>query len=346
MAVPLPTAGTCEPLATARVEVGIVGSAESVSAAETPGPREDASPPDPFPRAGATVAGFRLVEELGRGAFGCVFLAHQGELSGRPVAVKIARDIFGESQKLAQLQHANIVPIYSYHTVGPLQAVCMPFVGRTTLAAVVAAINGRKDLPQSGRELKSTLNRQGSETFPSTASAPADPSQPPAPMPAAAPAAGDTAAGWDKLDGLSFVEGVLWLAAQLADGLAHAHRRGILHRDLKPANVLLTDDGRAMLLDFNLAEDVKTRTATDRAAVGGTLPYMAPAGTRSPAASASSARSPRPCSPTGSGRLPTRGRSTGPFPRRSRPSSTSVSPRIRSTGINRPNTCGTTSTVT
>ena len=55
-----------------------------------------------------------------------------------------------------------------------------------------------------------------------------------------------------------------------------AHDRGILHRDLKPANVLLADDGRPVLLDFNLAEDTKAREAAGRAAVGGTLPYMAP----------------------------------------------------------------------
>ena len=64
---------------------------------------------------------------------------------------------------------------------------------------------------------------------------------------------------------MSYIEAILTLGGQLADGLGHAHRRGILHRDLKPANVLLTDDGRPMLLDFNLAEDVKQRGAAERA---------------------------------------------------------------------------------
>ncbi|MCI0456803.1 MAG: protein kinase, partial [Gemmataceae bacterium] len=79
-----------------------------------------------------------------------------------------------------------------------------------------------------------------------------------------------------KFQAWSLVEAVLWLGGCLADGLAHAHERGIVHRDLKPANVLITDEGTPMLLDFNLAEDVKLRDSASAAAVGGTLPYMAP----------------------------------------------------------------------
>ena len=80
----------------------------------------------------------------------------------------------------------------------------------------------------------------------------------------------------ERLRGLGYVQAVLWLAARLADGLAHAHERGILHRDLKPANVLFADDGQPMLLDFNLAADTKLRVRASAALVGGTLPYMAP----------------------------------------------------------------------
>src|SRR5262249_56183347 len=76
------------------------------------------------------------------------------------------------------------------------------------------------------------------------------------------------------LEGLDYVQSVLWLVARLADGLAHAHDRGILHRDLKPANILLSDEGQPMLLDFGVAEDTKLGAAAAR--VGGTLPYMAP----------------------------------------------------------------------
>src|SRR5262249_55473618 len=70
----------------------------------------------------------------------------------------------------------------------------------------------------------------------------------------------------------SYVEGVVWLGAQLADALAFLPSRKVYHRDLKPSNVLIGLDGRARLLDFNLAADVSTSPAR----LGGTLPFMAP----------------------------------------------------------------------
>ena len=66
----------------------------------------------------------------------------------------------------------------------------------------------------------------------------------------------------------------MWIVAQLADGLHHAHQRGILHRDIKPSNVLISAEGQALLLDFNLSPPQDEDPA--HAAIGGTVAYMAP----------------------------------------------------------------------
>jgi serine/threonine protein kinase len=98
----------------------------------------------------------------------------------------------------------------------------------------------------------------------------ADPSPPPADRPEPA----GTDAVYALLAGMTFAQAVCWVMARVADGLAHAHARGIVHRDVKPANVLVADDGQPMLLDFGVAADLKAKVAAD--AAGGTIPYMAP----------------------------------------------------------------------
>ncbi len=67
-------------------------------------------------------------------------------------------------------------------------------------------------------------------------------------------------------------------AAQILEGLAHAHSRGIVHRDVKPANVLLADgpDVSVRLLDFGLALVSEEETLTAAGDVPGTLAYISP----------------------------------------------------------------------
>src|SRR5207248_10665911 len=112
---------------------------------------------------------------------------------GRFVVLKVSPDVGGESQALAQLQHTNVVPIYSLHRAGPLQAVCMPYLGATTLVSVLKEIQGREALPASGKGLVSTLVDRKSTTrhdaaAPSWVQPPSLPSAPAPEVPANAPA--------------------------------------------------------------------------------------------------------------------------------------------------------------
>lgn len=78
----------------------------------------------------------------------------------------------------------------------------------------------------------------------------------------------------------SWVAGV---GAQIADGLAEAHRLGVVHRDIKPSNILLDGGANVKIADFGIAQSAGQETTTRITRPGtvtGTSAYMAPEAAR------------------------------------------------------------------
>ena len=83
----------------------------------------------------------------------------------------------------------------------------------------------------------------------------------------------------DKLEqqGPLELKEILRIGLQTADGLAAAHRQGLVHRDVKPANILLENGvGRVKITDFGLARAVDDVSVTQTGVIAGTPAYMSP----------------------------------------------------------------------
>lgn len=203
---------------------------------------------------GACFGDFEVLEKLASGGMGVVYRARQRSL-GREVALKLvrpellyfegARERFRrESAAIARLEHPGIVPVYAAGEERGVPYLAMKHVEGWSLAAALAAVDGRAPESLSGVEL---LPVRGERS--------------------AAPPA-DFERDW--------VRAAARVVRDVAAALEHAHSRGLAHRDVKPSNVLLDREGRAQLIDFGLsggeAVDRLTRTGSQL----GTLHYMAP----------------------------------------------------------------------
>jgi serine/threonine protein kinase len=177
-------------------------------------------------------SGFRvdryvLLDLIGQGGMGRVYLARDTRLSRR-VALKIlspermnnprAIARFQREARLgAQLQHENLVRIYDLGEIHGRYFLVMEFIEGKTIGAIIAA--------------------HGSILPPAAAT----------------------------------------LTRQVALGLEHAHRKGLVHRDVNPSNVLVTRDGIAKLADLGLAIDLtEVDRLTREGATVGTFDYLAP----------------------------------------------------------------------
>ena len=214
----------------------------------------------PFPE---RLGKYRLLERLGGGAMGVVFLAEE-EPVGRRVALKLIRpeQMFFEGSRrrfqremeaVARLQHPSIVPVFSIEEADGVPFYVMERIEGCTLAEVLDELRGRNPDTLHGEDFAAAvLRRMGRGEEPV-----------------------------DEIAARRAFGGEGWkvcarLVLQIAEALDHAHRRGVLHRDVKPSNVMVTPDGRALLLDFGLARMQGVDDLTRTGSVLGSLPYMAP----------------------------------------------------------------------
>jgi len=68
----------------------------------------------------------------------------------------------------------------------------------------------------------------------------------------------------------------LRIAAQVAEGLQTAHKKGVIHRDIKSANIMVTEDNQAKIMDFGLARMTGGTLITREGTTMGTIAYMSP----------------------------------------------------------------------
>lgn len=201
---------------------------------------------------GQHIADFQIIALLGRGGFGAVYLAWDVSL-GRQIALKISPCMGQEGRTLARLDHPHIVRVYSETIHQQSRLLCMQYVASMALDVLLQRL--KATTPNwTGGGLLSLIDAQHAHA------AEFDPAQ---------------LADRQALSQLDHVNAVCWLGSRMADALAHAHRHGVLHRDLKPGNILVSQYGRPMLVDFNLA-NVTQEKSTASQLFGGTLPYMSP----------------------------------------------------------------------
>jgi eukaryotic-like serine/threonine-protein kinase len=211
--------------------------------------------PPPEYTTGTQVDDFLIIQQLGKGAFATVYLAHQISMQ-RLVALKISRGSGDESQSLAQFDHANIVRVFDQRNLADEQIhlLYMQFHPGGTLADVVKRVRQCDGVP-SGAMLLDSVDQSLLNT-----------SQ-------IAPEGSNhrtwiASAGWPAI--------VAWIGTQLAYALDEAHHQRVLHRDVKPANVLLSAEGVPKLADFNVSFAGCAGRAGAAASFGGSIGYMAP----------------------------------------------------------------------
>ncbi len=219
---------------------------------------------------------YRIVRQLGEGGMGVVYEAEDRE-RGHPVALKTllrfdASALYRFKQEfrtLADVQHPNLVRLYEL-VIAENGGVffTMELVSGSNFLGYVRR-PGVEPLAHESSAVRS-LTPTRAETGSAKAAADAEGPRPSAPASTVSDPTIESPADIDKLrDALR----------QLVDGVHALHGAGKLHRDIKPSNVLVTAEGRVVILDFGVATELAHMTdanLSEGREIVGTVRYMAP----------------------------------------------------------------------
>ncbi|MBI3694136.1 MAG: protein kinase [Acidobacteria bacterium] len=218
---------------------------------------------------------FSIERRLGEGGFGVVYQAYDRKRNATVALKTLSRfdaaalyRFKQEFRSLADVTHPNLVTLYELLSDGEEWFFTMELIHGVNLLEYIREKTGPRpadwppdfsitptvDEGPAGGDLEATkrLEDAGSETR--------------APVSSNLPYAGP----------LLPVDRVRDAWAQLAEGVGALHEAGLLHRDIKPSNVLVTSEGRVVLLDFGLVAELTPAEVSQSVHIVGTPSYMSP----------------------------------------------------------------------
>jgi len=87
---------------------------------------------------------------------------------------------------------------------------------------------------------------------------------------------GEDLKGFIRRSGQLAIGTTIRIAKQVCDGLAEAHKLGVVHRDLKPSNIMIDKEGNVRIMDFGIARSLEAKGITGAGVIIGTPEYMSP----------------------------------------------------------------------
>jgi serine/threonine protein kinase/tetratricopeptide (TPR) repeat protein len=248
---------------------------------------------DPLRDDFAATSRFAIIRRIGAGGMGVVYEAYDRERGGR-VAIKTLRRLDPtalyrlkqEFRSFADVSHPNLVALYELISSGTGWFFTMELVEGESFRSyvrppppddaddeTVVVAPGEEDAEEAPTVVRGTPPSDSFDTFrertASTVRLEEASLGPAIPEPA-----NDVAVG--PLPDFPRLRAAL---LQLAEAICALHDAGKVHRDLKPSNVLVTTEGRVVVLDFGLATDfvrAEQGASTTAGRIVGTIPYMAP----------------------------------------------------------------------